>query len=240
MKTRIVLTQNVAALNDAGEALLRRAPGMPGMGLVHGETGYGKTTAITWHANRVNAVYVRALATWTPAAMLRALCRELGRAPRGSCSLMMDDVIEALALSGRPLYVDEADYLVDSKKMSESLRDMHDMATVPVILVGMHGIDQRIAHRKQLTGRILQDVRFQPLSVEDTQKIASELCEVKVSADLLKTVHERSMGSTRLVVVALGRIEQAARSLGADSLDLAGWGKRDLFTGEAPRNGASK
>src|SRR5699024_11974997 len=52
--------------------------GMPGMGLVHGETGTGKTTALTWLRNRphVNAVYVRALALWTPSDIGREACRE--------------------------------------------------------------------------------------------------------------------------------------------------------------------
>src|SRR5882672_11477857 len=111
MKSKIVLVKNVARLSDAGEALMRRAPGMPGMGLVSGETGYGKTTAISWYANRANAVYVRAWATWTPAAMMDAILRELGRAARGSCAQMMRDIIEALALSGRSLFIDEADYI---------------------------------------------------------------------------------------------------------------------------------
>lgn len=234
MKSRIVLTKNVARLSDAGEALLRRAPGMPGMGLIHGETGYGKTTAITWHANRANAVYVRAMATWTPASMLQAILRELGRAPRGSCAAMMEDSIEALAISGRPLYIDEADYLVDTKRMTESLRDIHDMATTPVILVGMGGIDQRLSHRKQLTGRVMQDVRFEPLDMDDAGLLASELSDIELAPDLVEHLHREACGSTRLVCVGLARIEQVARGRGLGKIGLGDWGKRPLFTGEAP------
>ncbi|MCK5772028.1 ATP-binding protein [Algiphilus sp.] len=240
MKSKIVLTKNVAALNDAGEALLRRSPGMPGMGLVHGETGYGKTTAITWIANRCNAVYVRALAAWTPASMFRAILRELGRDSRGSCADMMEAIVEALAMSGRPLYLDEADYIVDSKRMTESLRDIHDMSTSPVTLVGMGGIDQRLSHRKQLTGRVMQDVKFAPLDLEDAGRIASELSEIELAPDLLEHLHRESAGSTRLVCVGLARIEQSARSRGLGKINLQEWGKRPLFTGEAPQQGAQQ
>jgi len=241
MKSKITLTKNVARLVEAGEALIRRPAGMPGMGLVHGETGYGKTTAITWHGNRCNAVYVRAMATWTPAAMLGSILSELGRNARGSCAQMMDEIIEALAMSGRPLYVDEADYLVDSKRMSESLRDIHDMATVPVVLVGMGGIDQRLAHRKQLTGRVMQDTRFEPLDIEDTAKIAEDLVEgLDVGPDLLAHLHQEAKGSTRLIVVGLARIEQNARNRGMDAIALSDWGKRALFTGNAPTAPAGK
>lgn len=235
MLSKIVLTKNVARLSDAAEALLRRAPGMPGMGLVHGETGAGKTTAVTWMVNRCNGVYVRALAAWTPAAMFSAILRELGRHAHGSCAQMVGDIIEALALSGRPLFVDEADYLVDSKRMSESLRDIHDMTTVPVLLIGMAGIDQRLSSRKQLTGRVMQDVRFEPADREDAQAIARALCEVKVRVDLLDAAHKTTGGYVRNLVVALARIEQYAKARGMDAIGMADWGKRDFITGEAPK-----
>jgi DNA transposition AAA+ family ATPase len=235
MREKIVLTKNVARLSDAGEALLRRMPGLPGMGLVHGETGAGKTTAITWLTNRVNGVYVRALATWTPAAMLGAILRELGRQPRGSCAHMMNDIIEALALSGRPLFMDEADYLVEKKIMAESLRDLHDMATVPVLLIGMAGIDQRLAGRRQLTGRVMVDVHFTPMDGEDAKLLARELCEVKIAADLLEAAMQKTGGYIRNLVVAYARIEQYARARGLSTIDLDTWGRRDFITGQAPK-----
>ena len=213
---------------------MRRSPGMPGMGLVAGETGYGKTTAITWISNRVNAVYVRALAAWTPASMFRSILRELGRDSRGSCADMMENIVEALAMSGRPLFLDEADYVVDSKRMTESLRDIHDMSTSPVILVGMGGIAQRLSHRKQLTGRVMQEVKFAALDLDDAGRIAAELSEIELAPDLLEHLHRESAGSTRLVCVGLARIEQIARARGLGKISLSEWGKRPLFTGDAP------
>jgi DNA transposition AAA+ family ATPase len=234
MKSKIVPIKNVARLSDAGEALVRRAPGMPGMGLVEGETGFGKTTAVTWYCNRANAVYVRALAAWTPASMFGSILKELGKQPRGSCAQMMDEIIEALALSNRPLFIDEADYLVRSLRMTESLRDVHDLATVPVVLIGMAGIDQRLAHRKQLTGRVMQHVRFEACDAEDAALLARELCEVRVKTDLLADLVKQVGGSVRLIVVGLARIEEYARRKGLDSIGSADWGRRAFFTGEAP------
>lgn len=235
MRSKIVPVKNVMALAAAGEALIKRAPGMPGMGLVHGETGYGKTTAITWYFNRCNGVYVRAMACWTPAAMLGAILKGLGSSPRGSCAQMMQDIIEKLALSNRPLFVDEADYLVDSKRMTESLRDLHDMATVPVVLIGMGDIDDKLSHRKQLTGRVMQNVCFQPLDLEDARAVAEALCEVKVRDDLLQRIHATARGAVRNIVVSLGNVERAAKARGMGEIGAAEWGKADnFFTGEAP------
>lgn len=235
MKSRIVPVKNIALLTQAADVLINRAHGMPGMGLVHGETGYGKTTAVTWLINRVNGVYVRAMATWTPAAMLGAMLHEVDREPKGSCARMTTDLVEALAQTGRPVFVDEADYLIDSKKMTESLRDLHDMATVPVVLIGMGGIDQKLAHRKQLTGRVLEDVKFQPADAADARLIADQLCEVKLRDDLLARVHRASRGGVRHLVVALARIEQFAKARGLGEIGSAEWGKADaFFTGDAP------
>ena len=45
MRYAIVQTENIMRLHEASTALMQREPGMPGMGLVHGDTGYGKSTA---------------------------------------------------------------------------------------------------------------------------------------------------------------------------------------------------
>ena len=70
MKYKILPTKNISRMRTAGDALLNRSPGMPGMGLIWAPTGYCKTTAATWFINQVNGVYVRALRLWSPKAML--------------------------------------------------------------------------------------------------------------------------------------------------------------------------
>lgn len=234
MRSKTVLTKNIARLNDAGEALLRRAPGMPGMGLVHGETGFGKSTAIAWYINRpnVNGVYVRALSVWTPAAMFSTILQALGRVPRGGSAVMVKEIIEQLLIQNRPLFIDEADYIINSKAMTESLRDLHDMALVPVVLIGMAGIDQRLAHRKQLINRVMQDVRFEPSDMEDARKVTDALCEVKVRDDLLELVLRASGGNVRNLVVGLQRIEHYTRSQGLDEIGANNWPRTaNFFTG---------
>lgn len=235
MLSKIVPVKNVTRLNDAGETLRRRAANLPGMGLVHGETGYGKTTAVAWYTNRCGGIYVRATSVWTPSAMLRKIGEELRIRCSGSLQDMMDSIVDALSLSNRPLFIDEADYIVDSKRMTEAVRDLHDFTTVPVVLIGMGGIDQRLAGRKQFTGRVLRDVPFQPLDLADARLIADTLCEIRVADDLLERLHRLVNGSTRLLVVGLARIEEHAKSMGTDELSSAGWGRADnFFTGDAP------
>jgi hypothetical protein len=61
MKAKIVTTQNVKALLAAHEAVGARDLGAPGIVLVHGVAGFGKSTACTWLAVKRNALFLTAL-----------------------------------------------------------------------------------------------------------------------------------------------------------------------------------
>jgi len=235
MRSKIVPITNVARLAEAGEMLLTRSPGMPGMGLCCGPSGYGKSTAIAWLATRQHGVYVRAMATSTPTSLLDAITRELNIAPRARIAQTVDAIVGKLAETGRPLFVDEADYVVGQARLIDTLRDVHDLSSVPVILIGMEGIDRRISLSPQLSGRMAQWVHFQPASIEDARLLAKELCEVTVAEDLVAELHTRSKGTVRNFVVGLGRIEQHAKSRGNSKIALADWPRgTDFFLG-SPR-----
>lgn len=236
MRTKIVPVTNVTRLAEAGDALLNRAPGMPGMGLCFGPSGYGKTTAIAWLATRQHGVFVRARATSTPTSLLETICRELNIAASNRLSRTVDALVDKLAETGRPLFVDEADYVVAQQRLADTLRDLHDLSSVPVILIGMAGIDRKISTSPQLSGRIAQWVEFQPASVEDAKLLTRELCEIGVADDLVAELHGRANGSMRNIVVGLGKIEQYARSRSTGKVALADWPRgADFFLGAGPR-----
>lgn len=237
MRSKIVPISNVARLAEAGDALLNRAPGMPGMGLTWGPTGLGKTTATAWLATRQHGVFIRAMATSTPTSLLETICRELNIAARARVAQTVEAIVGKLAETGRPLFVDEADYVVSQSRLIDTLRDLHDLSSVPVILIGMAGIDRKISLSPQLAGRVAQWVEFKPSTLEDAKRLAADLCEVTVSDDLVADLHARAAGSVRNIVVGLGRIEQFARSRGAAAVALSDWPRdSDYFLGAAPRS----
>ena len=236
MKSKIVPITNVTRLAEAGEALLHRAAGMPGMGLVYGPSGYGKTTAVAWLATRQHGVFVRALATTTPSSLVESICKELGISRRVSIVGTIETIVEKLANTHRPLFVDEADYIADNKRLVETLRDIHDLASVPVILVGMQNLRRTVSTREQLSGRIAQWVEFQESSLDDARVLARELCEVEVADELVQRLHTSARGAVRLIVVGLGRIEQFARSRNLSKVGATDWPKAaDFFMGSAPQ-----
>lgn len=232
MKNNLAITKSVAALQVAYEELASRSAGIPGMALVHGYTGAGKTTAITWLVNRTNGVYVRARRSWTPNAMLRKVMAELGAEGFGSNSGMVDHIVSALMQSNRPLFVDEADYLLSDGAMIETLRDIHDESGAPVVLVGMEGIEKRLKARPQLERRISHWVEFLRSDLADARDIARATCEVQVDDELLHRLHQEAGGSVGLMVVGLARIEQLAKANGWAQIDAEQWGQRKLFIGQ--------
>jgi len=239
MKNRLIVTENVTRLTVAFEGLCLRDPGVTGMGLIYGFTGSGKTTSLTMLKNRYNACYVRAQSVWTPAAMTRAICRELGLLPQQGAAKNVEVICEFLKQTGRALLIDEADYLLKDLRMVELTRDLHDETTVPVLLVGMSGhddmgIERQIRSRpkfKQLARRMREWVEFAPINFADAQLFAATNCEVVVEDDLIAEALHQCHGSIGLLTVALSRIEAAAKAMGLTRIGLEAWGDRALHLG---------
>lgn len=248
MRYKIVPIKNISRMRSAGDALLNRPTGMPGMGLIYSPTGYGKTTAATWFVNQVNGVYVRAMRLWSPKSMLNAILRELDMELSGTNGHLVEAIVEKLAATGRPLFIDEADYVIDSRRLVDTLRDIHDLSTVPVILIGMQGIKTKLnrAGLEQFTGRISQWVEFSGADIADARMLANSLCEVQIADDLLIKLHQKATPETarthtiggaeiRRLVVGLSEIEQFALRRGLTSINADQWDpSADFFIGQAP------
>lgn len=234
MRYQVAPVKNITRLGTAYGALAGRDAGVPGIGLVHGFTGAGKTTAVAQLVVRHNGVHLRAMAAWTTSALLGALCGELNGVPRGRNAVMIDFILEKLAEEPRPLFIDEGDYLLKDVAMLETLRDIHDMSGVPLVIIGMDDIHKKITARRQFSRRITQWCEFNRLDAEDTATVARTVCEVEVKPKLLDKLRAATGGSVGLITVGLSRIEQYARSRELDSIDADQWGNRPFFMGRGP------
>lgn len=238
MKSVIVATKNIGRLVEASQALLTRTPETPGMGLIFGKSGLGKTTATAWFVNQCNGIYVRALSTWTPSAMLQTILRELEMSPtKLRSSAMVMQISDALKVCGRPIFIDEFDYILEDVRMTETLRDIHDLSSVPIVLVGMENARRKVQLREQFANRIAQFVEFKPTDYDDCKRLASDLCEVKISDELLKKLYVDSKGVVRLIVIGLDSIERRARTLGIAEMDSKAWGSAEFFLKENRKRG---
>jgi len=236
MHYSFVATKNVLNLHAALRSLERRDfASMPALGLIHGRTGAGKTTALASVVTQYDAVFIRAFVAITLSSLLDNLCQALKVPPtRGRNADKFSAICEALvAGKPRPIFVDEADYLLHDQRMLECLRDIHDAAMVPVMLVGMDGFESRISNRPQFYRRVSQKVEFKPLDLEDTALVAASLCDITIAPDLLEQIHKETKGSIGLVVVALSKLEAFAKGNRIAVLDAVGWGRKGVLAGVA-------
>ena len=235
MKSKTVITKNVARLFDASEALTRRAYGLPGMGVVYSPAGLGKSTAIAYLVVKTGGIYVCAAPTWTPSAMLEAICEEVGIAPRNTCTRMLNDLQKWFGQNKKSLWIDESEHIIDNKKSVETLRHIHDMTLAPVVLIGMKDILKKLKHREALFSRLMQQVNFQPLDLDDAQKLADELCEVQVQSDLVQRIFASPEvdRNHRKFCIALAHCEAHARRNNLKSIGIADIGRSsNFFSGE--------
>jgi DNA transposition AAA+ family ATPase len=235
MRYKMAIVKNIMNLRTAYEALAQRGHGVEGMGLVYGDAGFGKTSALTWLRGQTNAVYVRALSTWTQRSMLATIMRELGHEPLHRAADNVSAIVRLMIASNRGLFVDELDYLVGRGELLpalDTLRDIHDMAKMPVLLIGMKGVQAKIANRLQLARRITQWVAFLPADAADARVLADTVCEVGVDDELLADLHGEANGNIGLVSNGLARIEHFAKANGKKTVTRELWGQRQFFLGQ--------
>lgn len=232
MKHEMARTKNVTRFLGAVQALRDRPLGVEGMGLLYGRPGEGKSTVVAYAVNTSDGVFLRANACWTVSSMLGALVRELGLAPQNRRADMVEAAAERLSATPRPIFVDEADYLLRQTEMIDSLRDLYDLTGCPVVLIGMEDIARKIASNGRFARRITQWVEFAGVDREDARTLASTVCEVEVADDLVEHLHSEAKANVGLMVVGLSRIETLGKTSRLPVVDRKTWGKRELFYGQ--------
>jgi DNA transposition AAA+ family ATPase len=203
---------------------------IPKIVAIIGHTGAGKTTGIGACLGAHDAVLITAWSDMSLPSMLRAIAFELGVDGGRSKDECFTAIVRSLKDSGRALFVDEADYL--SGKMLMALRDIHDAARVPVIVVGMENFERKLSRYPQFAGRVSQRVEFKACDLADAALLTKDVCEVGVAPDLVKAMHGRTKGHIRLMTVALAHFESMALDNGWKAINAETWGGRPMFLGD--------
>lgn len=212
MKLTFMKTDNIQNLTESLEALEGRDQGVPGLGLVHGRPGLGKTRAAIWYTAQKDCCYVRANALWSPLWMLQDFCRELGQYPFNRTSKVFEQVMNLMQVQPRPLFIDEADYLLRNGKLLDSVRDLHDYSGASVILIGMEEITGRLQRHGQFWSRISQIVEFKPLAASEITKLAKEWSGLALNGDAAGEFCRVTNGDFRDVTVGLYHLEQMSKT----------------------------
>lgn len=226
--------RNVAVAMTAMKRAVERPLHLPGLVTFSGPSGFGKSMAAAYVANKYKAFYVEAKSGWTKKAVLQAILREMGKVPAKTIPEMTDQIADELVISGRPLIVDEMDHIVE-KRAVETIRDIYEGSKAPILLIGEELLPLKLKQWERLHGRILDWKQAEPVDFADAAHLRGLYCrQVEVADDLLETVVKAAHGSARRVCVNLELIQSEALSDGVAVADLAWWGDRALHAGEPP------
>lgn len=227
--------RNVAMLTTLLDRLQSRTFGLPGMATYYGPSGWGKTTAVTFATNSEHAPYcVQVKDCWTKTYFLKAIMTEIGLPDVKTVPAMVDAISEQLAITNRPLIIDDAQYLLKGGKI-ELARDIYESSQTSVILVGEEKLPQELTRWENIHNRMLEWAAALPCNVSDAAKLAEIYCHgVEVRDNLLQAIVHASGGSIRRVVTNLDGAREMARQRGVKAVDLDVWGKREFTTGQAP------
>jgi DNA transposition AAA+ family ATPase len=227
--------RNVAALVALIDRVQTRALGLPGMACYYGFSGYGKSTAAIYAANKFQAVLVQVKSAWTKKNLCAAILAELGMPAKGNTADLVDRISATLAVQGVPLIIDEADHVV-ARKMIEIVRDIYEGSQVPVILIGEELLPQKLKEWERVHNRMLDWVAALPATAADLDHLVPLYAPgVEISPALKEQVLRQSHGSTRRVCVNLAHVRERAQIAGVDRMGIKDFDTRWFFTGEAPK-----
>jgi len=219
MNNRVfVKTENVRQFSGVARDLTEATAGVPGMGLVYGKRGLGKTRTALWYAARTNAVYLRAKRKWTPTWLAEELSVELMLAPARTFRAMFQEVTAALTADPRLILIDETDLICPD--VLETIRDIHDITGTPVMLIGMDSVRRRLERFAALFDRFLHVLEFRNLTDDDIRLAAQDLLSVKLADDVIRHVRGLTDGNFRKSIVVMKGFEKLALTNGVKQVTM--------------------
>lgn len=176
------------------------------IGVVIGEAGIGKTTAVKEYATRnSNVILVEADLGYTARDLFAELHRKCGFDGLGSINRMKDDVIDKLKGSGRLIVIDEAEHL--PVRALDLVRRINDKAGVGILFCGlkrfMESLRIKQADFAYLYTRVGFKVSLDNLRPQDVEMLVHEA--VPGSNGLWKSFHEESHGNARILGKLIAR-----------------------------------
>lgn len=228
-------TRNLILGSRAMERGWNRSENLPGIIVFDGPSGVGKSQMGSFVTNKFGGIYVPCRSFFTRRTFVEAILKEAGVHPRRTLSEMMEQIAAELDLSQRPLIVDECDHLLD-RRLIEIVRDLHDMSRTTIMLIGEEQFPRRLKRLSdRFYNRVLVWQTAQLASRDDAHQLAAFYCpDVTIAEDLLESIRKSSAGVARVICVNLDAVREHCQRQGLKKIDLDTWGKRSLYTGDAP------
>ena len=219
MHKLFVKTRNVKNFIGLMNNLIDKSNDVPKMGLIYGDPGLGKSRTAVWWATQNDAVYVRAQNKMTCRWLLEKIVYELGESPSRKMADLIEQCITHLRLKPQVIIIDEVDYLINRHRIVETLRDLHDLTGVPIVLIGMQEAKTKLGKYRHLYDRISEIIEFKPFSKDDLDVIVEELSEIKIT-DEAKEIFFEKTNRFRQVIKGISLLENLAKTNGLHKIDV--------------------
>jgi DNA transposition AAA+ family ATPase len=208
------------------------------MVLVYGPPGAGKTKAAAYTFVRHNGILLRVLSGLSQRALLMMLANELSITLKYSTNgEILMQLLEAISQNPRPIFIDEADRLFENKRLFETVRDIHDVARIPVIMLGASssagfvGVDQHLRRYPQMADRVSHWVPFEPANLQDLALLQHfYIPELSLSKDLQKRLLRESKGNVRRICAGFTTCRKLAHRKNKDSLQESDLGTAEIIS----------
>jgi DNA transposition AAA+ family ATPase len=202
------------------ERLANRRLGVPGIGVLYGPSGWGKTFSTNTLANENRAYYVQMLSAWRSKDLLQKILAEMGVAHgKETVSKLLDMVNQQLSASRRTLIIDEFDHATESHKLVELTRDIYEGSQGSLLLVGEELLPRKLEAWERFHSRVSTWAPAQKVTVEDAAKLAPIYCPgIGIDDDVLIKLVTLSKGSVRRVVNCLTAIHEHSQLYALDEV----------------------
>lgn len=116
------------------------------------------------------------------------------------------------------IIIDEIDYLLKDFRTIETLRDLHDETSIPIILVGMQLAKHKLKKHTHLFDRISEIYNFTEFEYSDIRQIAEEISEVEITKEAVHLIHNKAK-SFRQIVNTIDTFEKVAQANSFTQID---------------------
>ncbi|HOV99262.1 MAG TPA: AAA family ATPase [Bacteroidota bacterium] len=181
------------------------------IGVIYGEAGTGKTTAIIEYAKiNPDVILIEADLGYTTKIFFQELHRKIGMDGNGTIHELFRDSVERLKDSGRLIIIDEAEHL--PYRTLDLVRRIYDKAHIGILLVGLPRLVFNLRGKRgeyaQLYSRIGMAIKV-TFDASDAEKIVHSM--FAHSNGLYKLYYEKSAGNIRLLEKLIIRSKRIAK-----------------------------
>lgn len=226
--------RNVLLMRRMVEQLRGRNPNMPGIGVMHGFAGLGKSNAVAAATAATRGLNVELRDHFTRKLFLAAILAEMGVQPGRTTGEMFLQVAEQLAKGGQPLFIDMADYLV-KRKLIDTLLDVYEASKAVIVLSGEERLPVKLEQESErFYDRVLVWQPAEKADTEDTRKLARLYAEgLPFDDDVLEAMAKGENGIARKIVVKIETIRQEAKKTGDRRVTLKWLNDRGITFGSS-------